>query len=139
VGRIVREIRGRLAREPDVDFAFLFGSVVKGHARTGSDIDVAVHLASPESAAGRLDRALKLEGALEEPLGRPVQVTVLNDAPLELRYNVLSHGELVHCPDDAARQGFFVETGRRYYDMEPARAIFRRYQARRIREGTFGG
>lgn len=128
-----------LARDGDVAFAYLFGSAVKGSLRASSDVDVAVSLTSGEGAAGRLERALRLEGDLEAVVDRTVQVVVLNDAPLELRRNVLGHGELLCVRDDALRHAFYVDTGRRYYDMEHARRIFRARRDRRIREGRFGG
>lgn len=129
-----------LASEPDVAFAYLFGSVAKGRTRQASDVDVAVFFCGPEaSPSDRLDRALDLEGQLEVVLKRTVQVVVLNDAPLDLRFNVLNHGIPLEAHDPAERARFFVDTGRQYYDMEPARRIFRRRQMDRIREGTFGG
>ena len=142
---VVRVLADRLASEPDVNFAYLFGSVAKGRTRGASDVDVAVHFAHEGDAeetrtpSDRLDRALELEARLERAMGRPVQVVVLNDAPLELRYNVLAHGVLITAPDDHARRRFYVDTGWRYYDMAPARELFRRRQRERIREGTFGG
>lgn len=137
--RLVETLRQVLMGHPDVDFAYLFGSMAKGRVREASDVDVAVHLADLESPGHRLERALELEGRLERAIGRSVHLVVLNDVPLELRFNVLAHGDLVLAHDDDARRAFYVDTGRRYYDMAPARALFRRRQADRIREGTFGG
>lgn len=134
-----KRVREMFSPEPEIDFVYLFGSVAKGHARAASDVDVAVHLRSPSTPSGRFDRGLELETRAERALGRPVQVVVLNDAPLELRFNVLAHGILLSARDDAVRHRFYVDTGRRYYDMAPARELFRRRQQERIREGTFGG
>jgi uncharacterized protein len=128
-----------LAPETDVDFAYLFGSLAKGRPREASDVDVAVHLGGGGSPSDRLDRGLELESRLEAALGRTVQVVVLNDAPLELRFNVLHHGIPLHARDRRARTRFFVDTGRRYYDMAPARELFRRRRTERIRRGKFGG
>lgn len=128
-----------LISEHDVDFAYLFGSLAKGRPRAASDVDVAVHLQGPGSPAERLDRALELEGKIERRTDRTVQAVVLNDAPLELRFNVLAHGILVQSSNDRIRRRFYVDTGRRYYDMAPARELFRRRQRERIRDGTFGG
>lgn len=128
-----------LASETDVAFAYLFGSVAKGRPREASDVDVGVHLGEGGTPSERLDRGLELEGRFEEALGRTVQVVVLDDAPLELRFNVLHHGIPLRARDKGARTRFFVDTGRRYYDMAPAREIFRRRQSERIRQGKFGG
>ena len=91
------------------------------------------------SADERLSRGLALEGMLERALGSPVQVVVLNDAPLDLRRNVLGHGVPLCAREPSERRAFYVDTGRRYYDRAAAAAIFDRYRARRIRDGTFGG
>lgn len=136
---LISELRGILATERDIEFAYLFGSRAKGRTRAKSDVDLAVHLEDDEAPPRRFDRKLELEARAERVLGRPVQVVVLNDAPLELRFNVLAHGILLTARDDAARRRFYVDTGRRYYDMAPARTLFRRRQQERIRTGSFGG
>jgi predicted nucleotidyltransferase len=128
-----------LEAESDVSFAYMFGSFAKGHARSGSDMDIAVFLRDNSGIEGRLSRALALEGELERVVHRRVQIVVLNDAPLDLRRNVLGHGTLLCDRAPAARRAFFVETGRQYYDRAMAAAIFDRYRARRLRDGTFGG
>ncbi len=137
--RLVQILADVLSDAPEVTFAYLFGSVAKGRVRAASDVDVAVHLGGRASTAERVNFALDLEGALESAAGRSVQVVVLDDAPLELRFNVLAHGIALHARDVSARRRFYVDTGRRYYDMAPARALFGRKQRERIRKGTFGG
>lgn len=136
--QVLAVLREALSAEQDLDFAYLFGSVAKGRTRKASDVDVAVHLRGFESPSGRLDRALELEGALERLLERAVQVVVLNDAPLGLRFNVLAHGILVCRPHPSVHRAFYVDTGQRHYDMAYAREVFARAQKRRIEEGTFG-
>lgn len=133
------ELKELLAPETDVEFAYLFGSWAKRGPRATSDVDVAVHLKGYDSPSRRFDRKLDIEARVERASARPIRVVILNDAPLELRFNVLAHGILLGTRDDAARRRFYVDTGRRYYDMAPARALFRRRQQERIREGTFGG
>lgn len=86
-----------------------FGSLVKGRARAASDVDVALHLKGHATPSRRFDRRLELEARAARALGRPVEIVVLNDAPLELRFNVLAHGILISARDDAARFRFYVE------------------------------
>jgi uncharacterized protein len=136
---MVETLHELLAPETDVEFGYLFGSLAKGRPRAASDVDVAVHLGGGGSPSDRLDRGLELEGRLEEALGRTVQVVVLNDAALELRFDVLHHGIPLPARDRGARTRFFVDTGRRYYDMAPARELFRRRRTERIRQRKFGG
>lgn len=150
---IDRRLREHLSGRADVAFAYLYGSRAKGTAGEESDVDVAVHFgadarreagerAGPGGRPGTVGRqkaALKLEGALERELGRPVQVVVLEDAPPGLAHNVLDTGRLVFSRDDGTRRRFFVDHCRRYFDTEHIRRIFDRYRQRRIEEGAFGG
>jgi uncharacterized protein len=144
VSTVRPRLQARLGSEPDVVFAYLFGSVAKGTSRERSDVDVAVWVEAggvgdAKEAFRVAERALELEGVLEAELRRPVQVVVLNTAPIELVHNVLRHGSLICSREEAARVRFYVDHARRYYDLEPARAIFDRAMARRIEEGRFGG
>jgi uncharacterized protein len=147
IGAVLATLCQGLGPELDVLFAYLFGSVAKGCARSQSDVDVGVWLSADESVCSEeapralclAERALELEGSLEAKLRRRVQVVVLNTAPIELAHNVLRHGILVCSRDEGARVRFYVEHGRRYYDLEPAREIFDRAMERRIVEGRFGG
>lgn len=156
VASVLPRVRAVLERQPDVKFAYLFGSIAKGRGRERSDVDVALFLGDHlrhESTAGdegetdgrgtapadRGRRALALEGEIEKVLDREVQVAVLDDAPMPLIHNVLSTGIPVFARDEALRRRFYVDHARRYYDMEHARRLFDGYRARRLREGTFGG
>lgn len=104
--------------------AYLFGSVARGEARAGSDVDVAVlYEKNPES---RLDAGpLDLEGELERALGRPVQLVVLNRAPADLVHRVLRDGRIVLDRDRAARIRFEVAKRNEYFDLEPLRRLYR--------------
>jgi predicted nucleotidyltransferase len=139
---ILEKVSAALEAEPDVAFAYLFGSLAKGRAGPASDVDVAILLrgdGGEQERADAADRALEIEGRLERALERPTQVIALNAAPMDLTHNVLAHGLVAFSRDEPARQRFYVNHARRYYDHAHARAIFDRYRARRIREGTFGG
>lgn len=139
---LIPSIKEAIQRDPEVLFAYLFGSAVKGRLRAPSDLDVAVFFGAEGqglSPADAAERALDLEIDLEARARRPVQVVVLDHAPPELVQNVLGHGRLLFSRDEEARIRHYVEAGRRLYDRAHARSIFERYRHRRIREGNFGG
>jgi predicted nucleotidyltransferase len=136
---LVARLRTALEPEADVLFSYLYGSVVKGRERHGSDVDVAVHL-DPDGRGERPEeRALEIEARLELGTGLPVQVVALDSAPLELVHNILRTGKPLTCRDSAARSRFYVAHGRAWFDQANARRIFRHYQRRRIEDGRFGG
>ena len=129
-----------LALKPDVRFAYLFGSQVKGTAGVLSDIDVAVFFDEKIYAQGNIygleyELVLKLEKALET--GR-VDLVVLNKAPIFLRYQILKGGEIIYCCSEKERVKFHEETIRLHLDFLPFRAIQNYYLQKRIDEGAFG-
>ena len=105
--------------------AYVFGSVGRGEAQPGSDVDVAVLLdaAPPATLAGC---GLRLEGELERALGREVDLVVLNRAPVDLVHRVLRDGVLAFEADAAARVRFEVRARNVYFDLRPILDRYRR-------------
>lgn len=108
--RITREI----ARQPDVSFAFLFGSSLTEPAF--HDIDVAVYLS--HSAVGPTARALEIAEQLTQALEIPVDIRPLNEAPLPFVFHAL-RGRLLVSRDDERLATLIEETVPRYLDIEP--------------------
>ncbi|MEO8054723.1 MAG: nucleotidyltransferase domain-containing protein [Acidobacteriota bacterium] len=109
---------------PSVVAAYLFGSVARGEAREGSDVDVAVLFSAPsEPILG--NAANRLEGDLERALRRPVQIVELNRAPADLVHRVLRDGQILLDRDRGARIEFEVRLRNEYFDLEPIRRMYR--------------
>ncbi|HHW39705.1 MAG TPA: nucleotidyltransferase domain-containing protein [Syntrophomonadaceae bacterium] len=108
-----------LERQPDIAAAYLFGSLVLGTFRPGSDVDVAI-LYTPDAGNkfDRFERRLYHEIALEEILHRPVQVIDLEQAPHPLQYQIRKYGRLVVEKDKKRRVDFEVRSRRMYFDMQ---------------------
>jgi predicted nucleotidyltransferase len=103
--------------------AYLFGSVARGEARAGSDVDVAVLFA--EDPPPTLDGlGFDLEAELTRRLGLPVQLVVLNRVSAVLVHRVLRDGRLVSNRDPSARVRFEVRKRNEYFDLLP---VLRRY------------
>ena len=115
----------------DVMAVYLFGSTARGTARVGSDIDIAVLFDSPPPRALGGPRFV-VEGELEQALGRPVDLVVLNNAPVDLRARVLRDGRLLVERNPSARIAFEVRTRNEAFDLEP---ILARYRAAREPQG----
>jgi uncharacterized protein len=123
--RIVDQFRSRA----DVAAVYLFGSTARRTARADSDVDVAVlfHTSPRRTLDGP---RLVIEGELERTLGAPVDLVVLNDAPVDLRIRVLRDGRLLIERDPSARIAFEVRTRNEAFDLEP---VLIRYRAARER------
>ena len=125
--RIESELRSFFASNPgDAVAVYLYGSVARGTAREGSDIDVGVLL---EEDPPRTLRGLKLdlEADLESLLETPVQLVVLNRAPPDLVHRVLRDGELVLDRDRSKRIRFEIKARNEFFDLQPILQQYRRF------------
>jgi predicted nucleotidyltransferase len=107
---------------------YLYGSVARGQARPGSDVDIGVLFAADPPATLEAPQ-FALEAALERRLGSPAQVVALNRAPADLVHRVLRDGRLVLDRDPSVRIRFEVRSRNEYFDMAPIRRLYRRYPA----------
>jgi len=110
-------LQRELEVRPEVVLALLHGSFSKGGAYR--DIDVAVWL-DPErlSPDERFRYALDLSVHLHLQLGSPIDVRVLNDAPLAFRYHVLRGRPLV-VRDERFLDDLRARTWDDYFDFQP--------------------
>lgn len=124
--QIESTLRDLLAAAPDaVVAAWLFGSMARRTARATSDVDVAILLRAPP--AKTLDGLyLDFEGSLERGLRRPVQVVVLNEAPVDLVHRVFRDGRVLLDRDRSARLRYMVQARNEYFDMLPILKEYRR-------------
>ena len=104
----------KLVRQPDVSFAYVFGSSLTEPAF--HDIDVAVYFSDP--AGDHRARCLELAEDLTRALEIPVDVQPLNHAPLAFVFHAL-RGRLLFSRDDERLAATIEDTVRRYLDMEP--------------------
>lgn len=109
---------------PGLVAAYLFGSRARGSDRANSDVDVAIWLERSPSSFG--EYPLELAGDLEQELGLPVDVVVLNRAPSDLVHRVLRDGDLLVERNRSARIRFEVRARNDYFDMQPFRDAYRR-------------
>lgn len=135
VAAITRRIRPVLKSDERVRFAYLFGSVAQGAARPGSDLDIAV-LTRPRGTL--LDDA-RLQDQLATALGRDdVDLLVLDDAPLWLRYRVVA-GEVVFSRDERCRIAFREWTEKEFLDFRPYHDSYLRAIRDRAQRGALSG
>jgi predicted nucleotidyltransferase len=103
-----------LADEPEVVFAYLYGSFVGD--RPFHDIDVGVYLSN--APADQTRQAVALADRLSRRLELPVDVRALNAAPVPFVFHALQ-GELLVSHDDQKLADVLERIGRRYIDLAP--------------------
>ena len=106
-----------LQDRPEILFAILYGSAAEGRPFQDLDVGLFVDRASVPVSV-ELDYAFALADELERVAPHPVDVRVINDAPLPFRYNV-SRGIplLVHDKEVFAR--FLERTWDEFLDFQP--------------------
>lgn len=105
-----------LKTRTEIRFAFLHGSFPE--ERSFHDVDVAVYLYNQEIPEDLLKYELSLSSILEERIRLPVDIKILNTAPLGFRYEV-TRGEVIFSRDEEARFGFIENTWNEYLDYKP--------------------
>lgn len=102
-----RDIITQLVRDvlPDARAAWLFGSAATGHWREGSDIDLAVSMPQPFSAAARMGAAERMISAL----GIEVDLLDFHQMHTVMQVQIIDTGRLLFSTDPVALaqyQGF---------------------------------
>ena len=107
----------RLEAFPEILFAVLYGSAAEGDQF--NDLDVGVWVDRTAVPAGNdLHYSFKLEQALGASLSYPVDVRIINDAPLPFAYNVC-RGRPLLLRDKEAWYHFRERTWDMWLDFEP--------------------
>ncbi len=105
-----------LAKRKEIIFAYAFGSFLE--EATFRDIDIGVYLQQetiPREKA--LEYELSLGGELEQEIHYPVDIKVLNYAPVTLCHSVTG-GKVLFSRDDEVRYEWVEKTWDVYLDMQ---------------------
>ncbi len=119
VDTIRQRLGSFLASTDAVQLAYVFGSQVEGKTGPLSDVDVGVLVESSS-----LDHPTTLRARLAHEVGAiletdAVDLILLNQAPVELAYRVITQGERVYETDRAARVEYEAYVLGRYGDYLP--------------------
>jgi predicted nucleotidyltransferase len=102
--------------------AYLFGSFVA--VDSFSDIDLGVIIET--DPVNLMLFEFELENRLEKICGHPVDVRVLNRAPLSFCQNVISHGKVILDRDPNHRADFEGNIRKQYFDFSRFRKLYLR-------------
>lgn len=110
----LRTLEGVLASEPDVRFAYLFGSAAEGGMGPRSDVDVAVMFDGDPP----LSRELSLHHRIAKTLKRDVDLVTLNRSrSMPLLDRIVRRGIVIRDRDPEGRFDFELSTHHRYLDF----------------------
>lgn len=126
---LVQEIESLLRAREEVVFAYLHGSFITGEFFR--DVDLALYVTAKPAADASL-RWYEIDIGIDftSKVRTPIDVRVLNDAPLSFRYHVLK-GRLLFTRDDEFLDLFRARTWDEYCDFAP---FARRYLREAIGE-----
>jgi len=115
---LLDHISALLQSRDDILFAYVHGSFAR--EEKFADIDIGIFLRNP-ARLDPLDIELELETALQSLTRFPVDLRILNFAPLSFVYNVIKESILVVDKDADLRADFEGKTFKKYFDFAPYR------------------
>ncbi|TSC68528.1 MAG: DNA polymerase beta domain-containing protein [Parcubacteria group bacterium Gr01-1014_66] len=116
-------------RKLGIGIVYLFGSHAEGVAGAASDIDIGVALLRPSAlkhTASDLYAELYdlLTDAFDMQNFRDMDIVFLDRAPLELRFDVITHGRVLFESDAQFRLDYEERTAMLYRDFKPLLEVF---------------
>lgn len=120
--KIMRKLQNLLSKEEIIIFAYSHGSFLKENEF--NDVDIALYL--DEKIAKKInpvDIEISHSLKLEKYLTVPVDIKILNCAPLSFRYHA-SRGYLLFSRDELIREEFLCRTWGEYFDFKPVSKIY---------------
>ncbi len=113
--QITELLTDELAQEPNLAFGYLYGSVLEQDSI--HDVDVGIYL-FPSQYQSSLEQTVGLGDKLSRTLKIPVDVRILNNAPISFLYHVL-RGQLLLYRDEDLLSSVIENTAREYLDLAP--------------------
>ena len=113
--KIITRLRSLLGSQDAIQFAYLYGSFLDD--LPCHDIDIGVYVQGIKGTDMTF-YALDLGGQFSREVGCPVDVRLLNDAPVSFLFHVLK-GELLSEQNPKLHTQLFEKTVSRYLDMQP--------------------
>lgn len=92
---IFEKLKEFLEKDPNISFAFVFGSAAEGRLRKDSDIDLAIYVTKELEPL----EYLKLPTKLSDLIKREVHLIVLNKASSLLRHRIMKERKILFIKD----------------------------------------
>jgi uncharacterized protein len=136
--RRLPKLAGVFKQNKAINALYLFGSFAAGNVKPLSDVDIAVLLKNGVPASKYWDYKINLFSQASAVLGTDeIDLVLLNEAPPELRYNVLKDGKALFCCNELERREFQEKAVFDYLDTRHLREEGYSQLKERIRKGRF--
>lgn len=120
INKTALKIKSVLSKIPQVEYAYLFGSVAISQTTKNSDVDIAVMLTPELTQKQRFDLRLELMGIFNKALKKPADVVILNDvSSIFLKYVIIQEGKPIYIKDELKYLTFESQTLGEYFDFAP--------------------
>lgn len=137
---LIKEIKSLLLPRKEIVLAYLYGSSAKGTSRPYSDVDIAVlldeNISVEEGPYGYHAELLSI--LMKDLRSNRIDLTILNDAPPFLKFQVIRYGRVILIRSEAKRINFHVETIAKYNDVKRLLDTQHQYLSKRLKNGTYG-
>ena len=124
-GRTIDAIKNILnnyfQKHPEVEVAYIFGSVAQGNPNALSDVDIAIiidHQQINEEAYGYGYRAEILADLIKLLKTNHIDLIILNEANTLLKHRVLYFGKVIYTKNERKRIEFQTNTINKYNDFK---------------------
>ena len=117
----------------DIAAVYLFGSYATGHARQGSDLDLAILPRRRGAFRGR--QKMDILADLARHGFCEVDLVFLDTDDIVLKYEAVRYNRLVYQAEDFDRGAFYSKVVRQYLDFLPYLDVQRRAYKKRILSG----
>ena len=125
--KLIELISNELGRFPEIEFAYLFGSITKKDFEKAEDIDIAIFFKKGLSKNNIIKKKLNLESLLSLKIGKDLEITPLNFSTDPLfRHQVLGNKHLLVDRNHILRLVMEAKWRNEYFDMQPLWAVYRR-------------
>lgn len=111
--KMLKKLKERFEGDNEIMFAYVHGSFLEKNSFR--DIDIAIWLKNPKKA---FHYTVNFSTILQIQMKLPIDLQVLNEAPLPYKYNIFTKGKLLFSKNENLRTKIIDETIRKYIDLK---------------------
>lgn len=124
--KLIKFISEEFDKSAEIEFAYLFGSVLKKGIEKAEDIDIAIYFNEHLSNIDIVKKKISLESLLSTKIGKDFEISPLNFSDPLFSHQVLNNKILLVDRNHRLRLIKEAKWRNEYFDMQPLWAVYRR-------------